>query len=64
MKKKIEELSRRFHERQTEASRSEEALRALLLAETSCYVYWNSDFWFDQGERMVEFAYQQMEKGR
>ncbi len=64
MKKKIEELSRRFHERQTEVSRSEEALRALLLAETSCYVYWNSDFWFDQGEKMVEFAYQQMEKGR
>jgi hypothetical protein len=64
MKKKIEELSRRFHERQTEASRSEEALKALLLAETSCYVYWNSDFWFDQGEKMVEFAYRQMEKGR
>jgi hypothetical protein len=34
------------------------------LAETSCYIYWNSDFWFDQGEKMVEFAYQQMEKGR
>jgi hypothetical protein len=34
-----------------------------LLAETSCYVYWNNDFWFDQGKRMVEFAYQQMEEG-
>jgi hypothetical protein len=63
MKRRIEELSREFHDRQTRASRSEEALRALLLAETSCYVYWNNDFWFDQGERMVEFAYQQMEEG-
>jgi hypothetical protein len=63
MKRRIEELSRRFHDGQTEASRSEEALRALLIAETSCYVYWNSDFWFDQGERMIEFVYKQMEQG-
>ena len=63
MKRRIEELSREFHKWQTRASRSEEALRALLLAETSCYVYWNNDFWFDQGKRMVEFAYQQMEEG-
>jgi hypothetical protein len=63
MKKKIEQLSSRFHDRQTKASRSEEALRALLIAETSCYVYWNSGFWFDQGEKMVESAYQRMESG-
>jgi hypothetical protein len=60
MKRKIEQLSRRFHDRQAGVSRSEEALRALLMAETSCYVYWNSNFWFDQGERMIKFAYQQM----
>jgi hypothetical protein len=63
IKKRIEELSHRFHDVQTGASRSEEALRALLMAETSCYVYWNSDFWFDQGEKMIEFACQQMEQG-
>jgi len=62
MKMKIEELSRRFHDEQTKTSTSEEALRALLMAETSCYVYWNSDFWFDQGEKMIDFAYQQMKK--
>ena len=64
MKRKIDELSRRFHERQESASRSEEALKALLMAETSCYVYWNSDLWFDQGEKMIAFAYQQMEQAR
>jgi len=63
MKRKIEELSRRFHDEPTKTSKSEEALRALLMAETSCYVYWNSDFWFDQGERMIDFAYRQMKKG-
>lgn len=61
MKRKIEELSRRFHEL-TRTSGSEKALRALLMAETSCYVYWNSDFWFDQGQRMIDFAYRQMKK--
>ena len=60
MKEKIDELSRKFHDQQTGASRNEEALKALLLAETSCYVYWNNDFWFDQGEKMIEFAYQKM----
>lgn len=28
----------------------------LLLCETSCYVYWNSDFWFDQADRCVAWA--------
>jgi len=62
MKRKIEELSSRFHDPQAKASRSEETLKALLMAETSCYVYWNSNFWFDQGEKMIEFAYQKMEE--
>jgi predicted glycosyl hydrolase (DUF1957 family) len=62
IKKKIEELSSRFHDLQARTLRSEEALKALLMAETSCYVYWNSSFWFHQGERMIEFAYQKMEE--
>jgi len=62
MKNKIEELSRTFHDPQTKAPRSEEALKALLMAETSCYVYWNNSFWFDQGEKMIKFAYQKIEE--
>jgi hypothetical protein len=61
MKHKIEQLSHKFHTRQTKASK-EDAVKALLMAETSCYVYWNSDFWFDQGKRMINFAYQKLEK--
>jgi alpha-amylase/alpha-mannosidase (GH57 family) len=63
MKRRIEQLSRRFRDGQTGESRSEEALRALLIAETSCYVYWNSSFWFDQGEKAVEFARRRIEDG-
>ena len=62
MKRKIEELSSRFHAARGKALRNEEALKALLLAETSCYIYWNSSFWFDQGEKMIKFAYQKMEE--
>ena len=62
MKRKIEELSNRFHSCHRKASRNNEALKALLLAETSCYVYWNSSFWFDQGEKMIKFAYEKMEE--
>lgn len=64
MKTKIERLSRKFHDQGAKTSRSDEMLKALLMAETSCYVYWNSSFWFDQGERMIEFAYQKMKEGR
>lgn len=35
---------------------SEEAKQMLLLCETSCFVYWNSSFWFDQGKLMIERA--------
>jgi hypothetical protein len=38
-----------------------EAKKALLLAETSCYVYWGTDFWYDQGEKMLSFASRKME---
>jgi len=64
MKTKIERLSRKFHDQGAKTSRSDEMLKALLMAETSCYVYWNSSFWFDQGERMIELAYKKMEEGR
>jgi hypothetical protein len=55
----VERLSKEFHEvaRSTKnRERLEEAKRALLVAETSCYVYWGTDFWFDQGRKTIEFA--------
>jgi hypothetical protein len=61
MKREIEQLSSKFHTQQSKVSK-EEAVKALLMAETSCYVYWNNNFWFDQGKRMINFAYQQLEK--
>jgi len=38
-----------------------EAKRAFLIAETSCYVYWGTDFWFDQGEKAIELARKKMQ---
>lgn len=29
---------------------------ALLLCETSCFVYWNSEFWFDQARQFLRWA--------
>jgi len=59
MIKKVEKLSNRFHaikERLKDRNLFEEIKRALLIAETSCYVYWGTDFWFDQGEKAIDFA--------
>jgi hypothetical protein len=61
MKRKIEQLSDKFHSQQ-EKTLKEDAVKALLMAETSCYVYWNSSFWLDQGKRMIDFAYQKLRK--
>jgi len=61
MKRKIEQLSDKFHSWQKKALK-EDAVKALLMAETSCYVYWNSSFWFDQGKRMIDFAYEKLRK--
>jgi hypothetical protein len=61
MKRKIEQLSYEFHSR-LEKAPEEDVVRALLMAETSCYAYWNSAFWFDQGKRMINFAYQKLGK--
>lgn len=62
MKQKIEQLSSTFHAQSRETQENEEALKALLTAETSCYVYWNSDFWFAQGEKMIEYAHQKIKE--
>jgi hypothetical protein len=62
MKRKIEQLSNKFHTQPRNVQENEAALKAFLMAETSCYVYWNSDFWFTQGRRMIEFAHQKMKQ--
>ena len=60
--RKIYELSRQIHKIETklESKKSREKLkkikRMLLVSETSCYVYWGVDFWFNQGEKMINFT--------
>lgn len=53
MKKEIDELSKEYHKIKEP---TKEMKRALLLAETSCYVYWGIDYWFDQGKEMIKNA--------
>lgn len=56
----IEQLSQAVARAQAEGTLTGDALvearKALLLCETSCFVYWNSDFWFDQGEQFIRWA--------
>jgi len=60
IKQKIEKLSADFHKilknQNANKDKLEEAKKVLLLAETSCYVYWGIDYWFDQGEEMIKYA--------
>jgi len=53
MKKKVDELSKEFHKIKNP---TEKMKKFLLMAETSCYVYWNMDYWFDQGDEMINYA--------
>lgn len=73
IKRKIEKLSEEFHEAdevyrklgktgEDQGTAYEEAKCALLIAETSCYVYWNQEFWFDQGEKTIEFAHKKISR--
>lgn len=58
IKKKIDALSARLHKLDSKKGPAEyrEAEDAVLNSETSCYVYWGSDFWFDQGEVSIKYA--------
>lgn len=67
--KEIEKLSKMFHgleerivKKRDLHSLFEEVKRALLIAETSCYVYWGTDFWFDQGKKTRDFANKKFEE--
>ena len=67
MRESIEEISREFNSlnkprKGVLRSMYDEAKRALLIAETSCYVYWGSEFWFTQGRKSIEFARMKIER--
>ena len=58
IKRKMDKLSERLHKFDKLKGRPayREAEDAVLNSETSCYVYWGSDFWFDQGEVSIKYA--------
>ncbi|MEM5772996.1 MAG: glycoside hydrolase [Candidatus Aenigmatarchaeota archaeon] len=51
--KRIFSLSKKFHELRPE--QKSKVKKWLLIAETSCYVYWGIDYWFDQGKKFSEY---------
>jgi hypothetical protein len=55
---KIVGLSKRFHslKKGIDEKSLEEVKRFLLIAETSCYVYWGTDFWYNQGEKAIKIV--------
>jgi hypothetical protein len=59
--KKIDEISKIVNERVDEKN-FKELLKLLLIAETSCYVYWGIDYWFSQGERVLKILKKKVEK--
>jgi len=59
--KKIDEISKMVNERVDEKN-FKELLKLLLIAETSCYVYWGIDYWFSQEEKVMEMLRRKMEK--
>lgn len=64
MVKKIERLSKRFWEIKDFLKENEfsEIKRMLLIAETSCYVYWGIDFWFTQGKKTIKFVNEMLDR--
>lgn len=57
LNRRIQELSKKFHNL---PKKNEEIKRIMLIAETSCYTYWNTSFWFLQGEKTVDYAFKLM----
>ena len=52
----VEQLSEDYGKVETAGKLSPEQKRALLLCETSCFVYWGSDFWAQQAEKFISWA--------
>ena len=57
---KIHDASKAFHNLKGEKAKNESLKRLLLIAETSCYVYWGTEFWFNQGKRIIELLNRKM----
>jgi hypothetical protein len=71
VKSEIEVVSKKFHEIKVEEIKNRglrkiynEAKKALLIAETSCYVFWGTEFWFDQAKKSLELANRKLEELR
>ncbi|WP_293114278.1 hypothetical protein [Moorena sp. SIO4G3] len=52
----VEQLSQDYAKVVESGEGSDEKSRALLLCETSCFVYWGSDFWAQQAKLFIEWA--------
>jgi len=55
--KELHELSEKVHlAKNKDSDKYKRAYSALLTSETSCYVYWGSDYWFDQAEETMKLT--------
>jgi hypothetical protein len=59
--RKIDEISKIVNERINEKN-FKEILKLLLILETSCYVYWGTDYWFSQGEKVLNLLKDKIEE--
>jgi len=59
--REIDEVSKLVEEKSNEKN-FRELLKLLLIAETSCYVYWGTEYWFSQGERILEMLKKKLQK--
>jgi hypothetical protein len=59
--RKIDEISKIVNEKANEKN-FKEILRLLLILETSCYVYWGTDYWFSQGEKVLKLLKDKIEE--
>jgi hypothetical protein len=55
----LQELSKKFH---SLPKVDNETKKLFLVAETSCYNYWGTEFWFEQGERTIAAALERINK--
>jgi hypothetical protein len=55
-RRRITYLSQAYVNQRQQSTLSIEQERALLLCETSCFVYWGSSFWAEQAERCIAWA--------
>jgi len=69
IKREVENMSKTFHRLEIKYEKSrklkkihDEVKRALLIAETSCYLYWGTKFWFEQAKKTLDYASQKLNK--